>query len=475
MTTPHDQPTAPLPLVGPGRVLAGRYELASALGSGGMALVFLARDRVLDRDVAVKVLREEYAADPVFRARFTREALHAASLSHPGLVTIFDAGVDQGTAFIVMEVVSGRTLQQELTSQKPLSVEQSVSIAADVCEVLDVAHRAGVVHRDIKPGNILLSDDGRTRVFDFGIARTDGSEALTETAAVIGTAAYISPEQAAGRPAEPRSDLYAVGCVLVEMLTGSPPFTADTAVALLHQHINDLPIPPSSQRPEVSSQLDAVALHLLAKDPADRPSTAAQARQDLLASASPPKGDTRVLPTAAPTTASTTMAPASPRRPARAAVVALVVLVAATALGLLAVRQGQKPSPASAPAATNSPTSSTTPSTPRSESPSPSAVPALLVPSASSVPQALAVLRSVIATGGGAALIDPDAAAQLLDATDEVAGELDKANGKSAVPRVRRLATLVDAQAGAGQIAASAVAPLQAAIDQLLRLVEGSQ
>ena len=193
-----------------------------------MAVVWLARDRVLDKDVAVKILREQYATDPVFLARFTAEALHAARLSHPGLVTIFDSGLDHGTAFLVMEVVHGRTLQEELRSEGPFAVGRAVMVASDVCGVLEVAHRAGVVHRDIKPGNILISDDGSTRVFDFGIARTEGSPALTQTATVIGTAAYISPEQAAGGRAEPQSDLYSVGCVLVEMLTGSPPFTSET-------------------------------------------------------------------------------------------------------------------------------------------------------------------------------------------------------------------------------------------------------
>ena len=233
MSAPDDRATTSLPLVGPGRVLGGRYELVSTLGSGGMAVVFLGRDQVLGREVAVKILREQYALDPVFLDRFTREALHAASLSHPGLVTIFDAGLDRGTAYIVMEVVHGRTLHDVLLAEGPLAIDRAVQITADVCEVLDVAHQAGVVHRDIKPGNISISDTGRTQVFDFGIARTDGSVALTEVSTVVGTAEYLSPEQAGGGPADSRSDLYAVGCVLMEMLTGSAPFTAETPVALL--------------------------------------------------------------------------------------------------------------------------------------------------------------------------------------------------------------------------------------------------
>ena len=173
---------------------------------------------------------------------------------------------------------------------------EAVHIAMSVCEVLDVAHRAGIVHRDIKPGNILLSDDGRVRVFDFGIARTDGSDALTRTATVLGTAAYIAPEQAAGRAAGPQSDLYAVGCVLVEMLTGAPPFAADDPIALLYQHIHDQPARPSASRSDVPASLDTVALRLLAKDPADRPATADQARGELLAAIGNQPDATRVLP-----------------------------------------------------------------------------------------------------------------------------------------------------------------------------------
>ena len=289
------EPTTPIALDEGTRVVAGRYELRCVLGSGGMAVVWLANDLVLDRDVAVKILRDQYAADPVFRERFTREALHAARLNHPGVVTTFDAGVDEGTAYLVMEAVHGRTLHEVLTTDGPLPVGQAVAVAADVCDVLDAAHRAGIVHRDIKPGNILISVSGRTRVFDFGIARVDGLSALTQVSTVIGTPAYVSPEQAAGGEAGPGSDLYAVGCVLTEMLTGSPPFAAETPVAVLYRHIHDPAPAPSASRPDVTPDLDRVVLHLLAKDPADRPPGAAAARAELLAAAPAQPGDTRVL------------------------------------------------------------------------------------------------------------------------------------------------------------------------------------
>jgi len=464
VTRSDDRPTTALPLVSPGRLLAARYELVSTLGTGGMATVFLARDRVLDRDVAVKVLRDQFATDPAFLARFTREALDAARLSHPGLVTIFDAGVDGQTAFIVMEVVHGQTVQEFLGSQGPLPIQRAVRVAADVCAVLDVAHRAGIVHRDIKPGNILLSDDGRTRVFDFGIARTSGSAALTEISTVIGTAAYLSPEQAAGKQAGPPSDLYAVGCVLDEMLTGAPPFAAATPVALLHRHVHDQPAPPSSRRPEVGGRLDAVVSHLLAKDPADRPASAEEARRELLATLEPSASATLIAPTVRAVSA-----PAHRRSAAAVVVASAGVAVIAIVLALVLGH----PDGAS-PTATASPTASPQSATPEASATSPpgSATPSIVVPVATTTDAALDAVRQVIAAGQSAGLIDASAASRLASATDDVASTLDKKKGKSAVPQVQGLADLVDSLAASGQVAPTAAAPLHAAISQLLQLVE---
>src|SRR5258708_3599422 len=207
------------------RVIGGRYVLVDVLGTGGMSTVWRARDEVLGREVAVKVLSPQYAADAAFRARFEREARHVAGLSHPRLVTVFDCGV-QGTApFIVMELAAGRTLRQILDETGTVPPETAVTIAADVCEGLAAAHAAGLVHRDIKPANIVLSGAG-VKVLDFGIARLDGTAGGTRTHTVLGTAAYLSPEQASGQPVGPPADLYALGCVLFEMLTRTPPFTA---------------------------------------------------------------------------------------------------------------------------------------------------------------------------------------------------------------------------------------------------------
>ncbi|MBO0834774.1 MAG: serine/threonine protein kinase [Actinobacteria bacterium] len=274
------------------RVLGGRYALGEVLGTGGMATVWRATDEVLGRDVAVKVLSPQYAADAEFVARFEREARHAARLSHPRLVTVFDCGVDDGVAFIVMELAAGRTLRQVLDDLGALPPAEAVRIAAAVCEALEVAHAAGLVHRDIKPANIVVSG-GDTKVVDFGIARADGLVGGTRTAGVLGTAAYLSPEQALDRPAGPQSDLYSLGCVLFEMLAGSPPFTADSAVALAYRHVHDDPGSPSARTPGIPSQLDLITAQLLAKDPAGRPPSAAAARASLLAALNP--DDTAVL------------------------------------------------------------------------------------------------------------------------------------------------------------------------------------
>jgi hypothetical protein len=267
-------------------VLGGRYTLIAVLGTGGMATVWRARDEMLGREVAVKVLSPQYAADPEFLARFEREARHAAAVSHSRLVTVFDCGVERGTPFIVMELVVGRTLRQVMDETGALPPGQAVTVAAAVCEGLEAAHAAGLVHRDITPANIVLND-GEVKILDFGIARADGTRAATATGAVLGTAAYLSPEQAAGQQAGPQSDLYSLGCVLFEMLAGRPPFTADSAVGLAYRQVHDDPGPPSAWRPGLPPRLDHITALLLAKDPAARPPSAAAARAGLLAALTP--------------------------------------------------------------------------------------------------------------------------------------------------------------------------------------------
>jgi len=268
-------------------VLGGRYVLREILGTGGMATVWRATDEVLHRDVAVKVLSPEHAAEAGFLTRFEREARHAAQLNHPRIVSVFDCGVDDGSAFIVMELIAGRTLRQVLDDAGTLSPEKAIGIAVAVCEALEVAHAVGLVHRDIKPANIVMSGDD-VKVLDFGIASAYGSASGTPTLGALGTAAYLSPEQASGRPAGPRSDLYSLGCTLFEMLSGEPPFAADSAIGLAYRHVHDDPGPVSARQSGVPAQLDDIVNRLLAKEPAARPASAAAARADLLAALRPP-------------------------------------------------------------------------------------------------------------------------------------------------------------------------------------------
>jgi serine/threonine protein kinase len=278
-----------------GTVLGDRYELGPRLGTGGMATVYRARDRVLGRDVAVKVLAHGYASDTSFVERFRREARAAAGLNHPNVVTVYDHGADDGSRYIVMEHVDGRTLAEVLAQEGTLAPERAAAITAGVARALDAAHRRDLVHRDVKPANILLTRDDRAKVADFGIARAAADAALTATGTVIGTATYIAPEQAAGRSVDHRSDIYSLGCVLYEMLAGRPPFTADTDLALASRHVRDDPAPPSSIRDGIPPELERVVMTALAKDPGRRFRTAREMADAAAAAMIPPGAATAVI------------------------------------------------------------------------------------------------------------------------------------------------------------------------------------
>jgi serine/threonine-protein kinase len=263
-----------------GTIFAGRYRLERKLGGGGMADVWLAEDQELGRKVAIKILHDRYANDTQFVERFRREATHAAGLSHPNVVSIFDRGEAEGSYFIVMEYVEGRTLKELIVTRGPCPVPVAISYVRQVLAALRYAHRNGIVHRDIKPHNVLVDHEGRVKVADFGIARA-GSSQMTEAGSIIGTAQYLSPEQARGAPVDESSDLYSTGIVLYELLTGKVPFTGETPVEIAMKHLSQVPPAPSSIRPEIPRDLDLVVLRALAKEPADRYRSAKEMDRDL--------------------------------------------------------------------------------------------------------------------------------------------------------------------------------------------------
>ncbi|MET9843339.1 Stk1 family PASTA domain-containing Ser/Thr kinase [Streptomyces ossamyceticus] len=269
------------------RRLGGRYELGQVLGRGGMAEVYLAMDTRLGRTVAVKTLRADLARDPTFQARFRREAQSAASLNHPAIVAVYDTGEDYidgvSIPYIVMEYVEGSTLRELLHSGRKLLPERAMEMTIGILQGLEYAHRNGIVHRDIKPANVMLTRNGQVKVMDFGIARAmgDSGMTMTQTSAVIGTAQYLSPEQAKGEQVDARSDLYSTGCLLYELLTVRPPFVGDSPVAVAYQHVREEPQPPSVFDPEITPEMDAIVLRALVKDPDYRYQSADEMRADI--------------------------------------------------------------------------------------------------------------------------------------------------------------------------------------------------
>ncbi|MET9671720.1 Stk1 family PASTA domain-containing Ser/Thr kinase [Streptomyces sp. NPDC006482] len=269
------------------RRLGGRYELGSVLGRGGMAEVYIAQDTRLGRTVAVKTLRADLARDPSFQARFRREAQSAASLNHPAIVAVYDTGEDYvdgvSIPYIVMEYVDGSTLRELLHSGRKLLPERTLEMTVGILQALEYSHRAGIVHRDIKPANVMLTRTGQVKVMDFGIARAmgDSGMTMTQTAAVIGTAQYLSPEQAKGEQVDARSDLYSTGCLLYELLTVRPPFIGDSPVAVAYQHVREEPQTPSNFDAEITPSMDAIVLKALVKDPDYRYQSADEMRADI--------------------------------------------------------------------------------------------------------------------------------------------------------------------------------------------------
>ncbi|GAA3670001.1 Stk1 family PASTA domain-containing Ser/Thr kinase [Nocardioides ginsengisoli] len=286
MTTPPTEPGSSRPVVG------GRYELGELLGRGGMAEVRKGTDTRLGRVVAVKRLRTDLASDATFQARFRREAQSSASLNHPAIVSVYDTGEERtaqldGSSevvpYIVMEYVAGRTLRDILREGRKILPERALEITSGVLSALDYSHRAGIIHRDIKPGNVMLTPSGDVKVMDFGIARamSDAQSSMTQTAAVVGTAQYLSPEQARGETVDSRSDVYSAGCLLYELLTGRPPFVGDSPVAVAYQHVREPAVPPSKHEHDLTPEIDAIVMKALAKRVEDRYQSAAQMRADI--------------------------------------------------------------------------------------------------------------------------------------------------------------------------------------------------
>ncbi|SCE87100.1 Stk1 family PASTA domain-containing Ser/Thr kinase [Micromonospora mirobrigensis] len=274
------------------RLLGGRYQVGELLGYGGMAEVHRGRDLRLGRDVAIKMLRADLARDATFQMRFRREAQNAASLNHPAIVAVYDTGEETGPTgetlpFIVMEFVNGRTLKEVLGLEGRLQPRRALEICADMCAALEFSHRHGIIHRDVKPGNVMLTQTGQVKVMDFGIARAlaSGATTMTQTSAVIGTAQYLSPEQARGEAVDARSDVYAAGCVLFELLCAHPPFVGDSPVSVAYQHVRETPPTPSDINPDVNPAVDAIVLKALSKNPLNRYQSAGEMRADLLRAA----------------------------------------------------------------------------------------------------------------------------------------------------------------------------------------------
>ena len=335
------------------RVLAGRYALISHLARGGMADVWVGHDRLLDRRVAVKILHPEFAANESFVERFRREAQAAANLNHANIVDIYDWGRDQGVYFMVMQLIAGHNLREVLRAEGALEPRRVAQIAVAVAAALGAAHDHGLVHRDIKPANVLVTPEGGVKVTDFGIARAwDDSDQLTRTGAVIGTATYFSPEQAQGLSADGRSDLYALGVVMYELLTGVPPFVGESPVSVAYQHVREFAPPPSDLNPNIPAALDSIVMRCLEKDPRRRYQTAGALAADLgrflsgqIPAGSPPaEAPTRLmaaaggppLPPAAVAETSREMAYREPGRPDRSTlIIGILAAVALLGLGLV--------------------------------------------------------------------------------------------------------------------------------------------
>ena len=414
-------------------ILAERYELEERLGAGGMASVYRGTDRLLDRTVAVKVLDRMLGRDPEFVERFRREARAAAGLTHPGTVSVYDTGEDAGRRFIVMELVEGETLADLLAREAPLHPDRAAVLGAEVLEALAAAHDRGLVHRDVKPGNVLLTPEGEPKVTDFGIARAAASETLTMGSKVLGTAAYLAPEQARGRRVDARCDLYAMGCVLYEMLAGAPPFTGESVISIATKHLHEEPPPlPRSVPPAIAS----VVMRALEKDPEDRfPDARAMGdalRESAGRAAATTIGDTAVLHEGdLETEAIATPVEAPPRRwhvPALLAAIALVLIA-----GLVLAFGSDDPIPEARREARNQGGGAAAGPSPEptTESPSPEDLAEVLSPQ-----DAFTALVEEVADGLAQGEIDDQVASEIVKKAEEAMGAYAEGDLEGALTKV---------------------------------------
>ena len=445
-----------------GRVLADRYAVGELLGRGGMAEVYLATDRVLDRPVAVKVLGGWLAHDGTFVERFRREALAAARLSHPYLVAVYDTGSEAGIHYIVMEHVPGETLADALRNEGRLQPSRAAGIARRLAEALAVAHASGIVHRDVKPANVMLTPDGGTKLMDLGIARGLDGETITRASSILGTAGYVSPEQARGERVDQRSDIYSLGCVLYEMLTGRPPFEADSPVAVAYKHVHEETAAPSSVEPSIPPSLDAVTLRAMAKDPAAR----FQSVEEMAAAIDdrtvpvPSMAPTAPLPVTEPTQRLPRRADRpGPRRPLAPLLLGLLAL--GTLVGFaFALVGGEEPTGAVQPRRSPSPSVSQSPSPP---SPSPTTQ----TPAPDPVEGAAGALFALVDDGLAGDEISPKAAEEIRKKVNEALKKFADGDTEGAIKELEDLKEKLEDLVDHDEIEHSQEQRLDRAIDDL--------
>ncbi|MET8911160.1 protein kinase [Micromonospora sp. NPDC004551] len=491
------------------RLLNGRYQSEELLGTGGMGEVWRGRDLRLDRPVAIKVLTAAGVREPMAAERFDREARTAARLTHPHIVAVYDFGTEEDRSYLVMELVEGRTVGDLLTAG-PLPLDQALSIAVQTSDGIAAAHAAGVVHRDIKPGNLIVTRAGTVKICDFGIARLPrlaGQNTLTGPSTKLGTSSYMSPEQALGGPVDPRTDLYGLGCTLYAMLAGVPPFAGDP-LSVLHQHINEPPPPLRDRRPDVPVDLDALVSELLAKNPADRPADAAVVRERLAAllpragtplavvavDPAPAEPGAVVPPPPAPVPAAPTTDPgdrAARSRRGRLLVVAGLIGLALLALAGVTLLDGDgerslaEPSrsvapPATTPAAPSAPVVPLTvaPTTSRSrtlapQTRRPAATPTLSPRSVSATPSAtrprdpIVALRLSIQEQVAEGQLNPDEAKDLHAKVDAIAKETAEGDTEQAQEQIKKLRDKLSELLRGGKLTAAGYDALSADVDRV--------